>query len=285
MFNARAFLVLGRVSNLPTVWSNCLCAWFLGGGGEIPLLLVLLIGLSLIYLGGMYLNDYCDAQWDREFRSERPIPSGQVRRSTVLVAVVLFFVAGLGCLLWSGWRTLPGGVGLILLIVLYNLIHKRTALSVVLMAACRTAIYFVVGAVSMEGVNPGIWIAGILMFFYVLGITGLARGESKPGSTSSLSFVALGMPVLAIAFLGIPKPGLHLLTIGLLVVWMVYVFRRAVVEVNFIAGKTIGPLLAGICLVDLAILGSLGMVSVTAGTGIMVFFIAALLSQRIIPAS
>ena len=29
-----ALLVLGRASNLPTVWSNCFAGWFLGGGGE-----------------------------------------------------------------------------------------------------------------------------------------------------------------------------------------------------------------------------------------------------------
>jgi hypothetical protein len=30
----RTLLVLGRVSNLPTVWSNCLAGWWLGGGGN-----------------------------------------------------------------------------------------------------------------------------------------------------------------------------------------------------------------------------------------------------------
>ena len=29
---ARAWLVLSRGSNLPTVWSNCLAGWWLGGG-------------------------------------------------------------------------------------------------------------------------------------------------------------------------------------------------------------------------------------------------------------
>ena len=28
----RALLVLGRVSNLPTIWSNCLCGWLIGVG-------------------------------------------------------------------------------------------------------------------------------------------------------------------------------------------------------------------------------------------------------------
>ena len=29
-----ALLILGRVSNLPTVWWNCFAGWLLGGGGS-----------------------------------------------------------------------------------------------------------------------------------------------------------------------------------------------------------------------------------------------------------
>src|SRR5213594_1545943 len=31
----RTLLILGRASNVPTVWSNCLAGWLLGGGGSI----------------------------------------------------------------------------------------------------------------------------------------------------------------------------------------------------------------------------------------------------------
>ena len=283
--NPRAYLVLGRVSNISTLWSNCLCAWLLGGGGEFPLFLASVLGLSLIYLGGMYLNDYCDADWDLEFRSERPIPSGQVNRGTVLAAVVFFIVAGSGCLLWSGWQTLPAGAVLLLLIVLYNHVHKRTALGVPLMAGCRMAVYWVVGAVSLQGVTPEIGLAGILMFFYVLGITWLARGESKPGTTSPLALVSLAAPVLAIALLGMQNPGFQLLVVAMAAGWMLYVFRGAMAYGRLKIGKTIGPLLAGICWVDLAILGSLGYASVEVGLGFVSFFLLALAAQRFIPAS
>lgn len=233
----------------------------------------------------MYLNDFCDADWDREFRSERPIPSGQVSRAAVLVAVVLFFVAGSGCLLWSGWQTLPAGASLLLLIVLYNHLHKGTALAVLLMAACRMAVYWVVGAVSMEGVNPEIGLAGILMFFHVMGITWLARGEAKPGPTSHLAFISLGASVMAMALLGIQDPGYHLLTVAMVAGWMFHVFRGAMVDGHLKVGKTIGPLLAGICWVDLAILGSLGYASIAVGAGYAALFLMALTAQRFIPAS
>ena len=36
MAKLRTLLVLGRVSNLPTVWSNCFAGWLLAGGGLWP---------------------------------------------------------------------------------------------------------------------------------------------------------------------------------------------------------------------------------------------------------
>ena len=64
----RALLVLGRVSNLPTVWSNCLAGWLLGGGGEWGGFCWLCLGATALYVGGMYLNDAFDAEFDRVFR-------------------------------------------------------------------------------------------------------------------------------------------------------------------------------------------------------------------------
>src|SRR5258706_9705876 len=71
-------LVLGRVSNLPTVWSNCLAGWWLSGGGNYWKLPLLLLGMSALYTGGMFLNDAFDADFDRQRRPSRPIPSGKI---------------------------------------------------------------------------------------------------------------------------------------------------------------------------------------------------------------
>ncbi len=79
----QTLLVLGRVSNLPTVWSNCLAGWLLGGGGHGLDFLILLLGASLLYVGGMFLNDAFDQEFDRVSRRERPIPSGQIDAAEV----------------------------------------------------------------------------------------------------------------------------------------------------------------------------------------------------------
>src|SRR5262245_9789381 len=98
----RSLLVLGRVSNLPTVWSNCMAGWWLAGGGSLWSLLLLGCGGTCLYLGGMYLNDAFDAQFDLQHRPERPIPSRSIQSETVWVLGFSWLGLGLGCLLLFG---------------------------------------------------------------------------------------------------------------------------------------------------------------------------------------
>ena len=68
---------LGRVSNLPTVWSNVLGAMSLAAM-TVPIreAAFTALAMSLLYVGGMYLNDAFDRDIDARERPERPIPSG-----------------------------------------------------------------------------------------------------------------------------------------------------------------------------------------------------------------
>src|SRR6266850_970558 len=73
------YLRLGRISNLPTVWTNVLAGTLLTSQPLDSLALgILLPCLSLFYVGGMYLNDAFDRGIDARERPERPIPSGLV---------------------------------------------------------------------------------------------------------------------------------------------------------------------------------------------------------------
>ena len=58
-------MILGRVSNLPTVWSNCLAGWWLGGDHHSDRLPFVLIGATFLYIAGMFLNDAFDVNFDR----------------------------------------------------------------------------------------------------------------------------------------------------------------------------------------------------------------------------
>ena len=95
----RTLLDLGRVSNLPTVWTNVLAGAVLSGGAlHLPLLGGLALGGSLLYVGGMFLNDAFDRGVDARMRPERPIPSGRATAAQVfgigfgLVAAGVAFV-------------------------------------------------------------------------------------------------------------------------------------------------------------------------------------------------
>ena len=69
----RTLLVLARISNVPTVWSNCFAASLLAGGTSGSRLALLCLGATLLYTGGMFLNDAVDQVFDRQYRPERPI--------------------------------------------------------------------------------------------------------------------------------------------------------------------------------------------------------------------
>src|SRR5258706_13541584 len=94
MSKLRALLVLGRVSNLPTVWSNCLAAWLLGGDGGWSMLVWICAAATLVYSGGMYLNDAFDVEFDRAYRRERPIPSGAISPGAVWAVGGMMLAAG-----------------------------------------------------------------------------------------------------------------------------------------------------------------------------------------------
>ena len=181
-------LVLGRVSNLPTVWSNCLAAWLLTSGlrpgtTAWPTLLLLVAGCSALYLGGMYLNDAFDVAFDTLHRPERPIPSGKISRRAVALSGCALLAAGVTLLaqLCGGWAWALAG-----LILLYNAIHKRTAAGLLVMAGCRALIYPLVGAAGASGGSPSLpamlWVASGCMALWVLVLSLLARGNSRYSS-------------------------------------------------------------------------------------------------------
>ncbi|MEI9961241.1 MAG: UbiA family prenyltransferase [Limisphaerales bacterium] len=59
------------------------CGWWLSGGGNYWKLPFLFIGVSALYTGGMFLNDAFDADFDRQRRASRPIPSGAISVESV----------------------------------------------------------------------------------------------------------------------------------------------------------------------------------------------------------
>jgi 4-hydroxybenzoate polyprenyltransferase len=178
------FLRLGRVSNLPTVWTNVAAGMALAGARVLPgvLLALLALAASLLYVGGMYLNDAFDAHWDAVHRPERPIPAGDVRAATVFVAG--FAMLGTGVLLVAvatggAGRPLIAALGLAALIVLYDVSHKGNPLAPVIMALCRVTVYVLAALALTPPPLPGVFYLGAgALLLYLVFLSTLARKET-----------------------------------------------------------------------------------------------------------
>lgn len=182
----RTALALGRVSNLPTVWTNALAGVVLAGGVLDLRFPLLLLAMSGFYVGGMYLNDAFDRKIDARERPERPIPSGEV--SARLVFAIGFGLMALGILLliWIGygfaggtafWPVL-GGLGLAGAIVLYDAWHKGNPLSPVLMGLCRVLVYLTAGLAVVAALPLTLALGAGALLCHLIGLTYVAKQET-----------------------------------------------------------------------------------------------------------
>jgi 4-hydroxybenzoate polyprenyltransferase len=281
----RTLLVLGRVSNLPTVWSNCLAGWWLGGGGQVEKLPLLFVGATLLYVGGMYWNDAFDEEFDRQFRMERPIPAGAMSPQAVWRLGMLWLGIGALCLVCIGRTT--GTIGLILLscIVLYDALHKRISFAPFLMGLCRFCLYLAAASVGASGITGlSIW-CGLALAAYVIGLSYLARSESSP-KPARLRY-ALLIPLILPAGLaltinaGVLRESTAMLS-AIFALWIVRCLRPTFWSETRNIGRTVSGLLAGIVIVDW-----LAAVDVPRELAFVFLglFLAANVLQRVVPAT
>src|ERR1019366_10562826 len=176
----RALLALSRVSHLPTVWSNCLAGWWLGGGGNFAKLALRCRGVSALYTGGMFLNDAFDADFDRQRRAERPIPSGAISLPAVWRWGLGWLGLGALCLTAVGKTTGMLTLVLLLCIVIYDATHKVVTASPWLMGVCRFWVYVIAGSAGAAGGNGGPILWGGALALYLAGLGYLAPHPSSP---------------------------------------------------------------------------------------------------------
>jgi 4-hydroxybenzoate polyprenyltransferase len=196
---------LGRVSNLPTVWTNTVAAIVLAGAGVTSAATpALLISMTLFYLGGMYLNDAFDADIDARERPERPIPAGDIARSSVFCVGFFLLTGGLALLCLAAYQSpehtgvWPGVSGVILAgaIMFYNWHHKGNVLSPVVMGLCRLLIYVSVGFCFAVVLPLPLLIGAILLFSYLIGLTYVAKQENLGEVKNLWPLLFLAAPVI-----------------------------------------------------------------------------------------
>ncbi len=171
MISWRTALKLGRVSNLPTVWSNVIAATALAGGAAWHSIVVMALAMSALYIGGMYLNDAFDRNIDAKQRPSRPIPAGEA--PVGMVFAIGFGLLALGTIVFSmfGWQTAVGCLVLCGVIILYNWHHKGNPLSPLLMGLCRALVYIVTAAALGHAVAAPVLAGAFVLLLYVAGLT------------------------------------------------------------------------------------------------------------------
>ena len=272
-----SIFTLSRVSNLPTVWTNCLAAWTINQTlekivGQTPewhqpssfdwgAFGWLLLGASFVYAGGCILNDAFDQKFDQRYNPDRPIPSGQIKSSTVWIAGIMFLLIGGLSLLGLSTCSLPLVVCLIAAVLLYDWLHKKWIGSVWIMGSCRTFLWLVAASAGGQQISIPVWVGSLCVGGYVVGISLFARNESKKTENNFSSRIA-------ILLLFAPC----MLTLGLLILWnhldptrvfllnctglyLGWIIFRAIVIMKNSAlqgaiGKGVSIMLPGICALD-----------------------------------
>jgi 4-hydroxybenzoate polyprenyltransferase len=171
---------LGRVSNLPTVWTNVLAGAAFNGVVAPGVVVPVALATSLMYVAGMFLNDAFDRRWDAEHRPERPIPAGEVSARAVFLwgfGLLALGVAILALGPGEGRAALPG-LGLAALIVLYDVSHKRNPIAPLVMGACRVAVYVVAARAAAPAWGPPLFVGGAFLLSYLVMLTLVARQET-----------------------------------------------------------------------------------------------------------
>ncbi len=261
-------LKLGRVSNLPTVWSNVLTGIGLAGTATADLrLLLLVVSLSLFYTGGMFLNDAFDRGFDANARPERPIPSGQASAAQVHLFGFGMMVVGLVLLAWVGyryepltqWRPVAAGLALAGAIVFYNWHHKNNPLSPLVMGVCRMLVYLT-AALAVSAVVPARVIsAAVILLCYLIGLTYAAKNEHLGRLENIWPLAFLAVPLIYGIYLAMAQP-MVVLPLVALAAWVLYALsllrRRKPGDVP----RAVVSLIAGIAVLDAMLLTGAGAV-------------------------
>jgi hypothetical protein len=279
----RTLLVLGRVSNLPTVWSDCLAGWCLGGHGSVAALACVALAASFLYEGGMFLNDAFDAGFDRHHRRARPIPSGAISEREVWQWGFVWLALGLAAVVGLGLAALTWAAALCACILLYNAVHKWAPLAPVLMGLCRLCVYLLAATAAQRGVSGEVIWKGLALAAYIVGLSCLARKESSRVRINFWPSLLLLTPVIFAGLIDDGSSWMPAVVYALVLAgWSLWSLSRSLGQAEPNVGYTVARLLAGIVLVDVLAVASSGEPWIGC---FAVWFALALLLQRYIPAT
>jgi 4-hydroxybenzoate polyprenyltransferase len=175
----RGWLLLSRLSNLPTIATNVLASGAIAGGGRIAFAdwLPLAVAVSAIYVAGMVFNDVCDVEHDRRLQPNRPLVSGSVRIPAAVAGVIALSAAGFWVIAQASVESQGplAAIALVLAIAAYDVHHKENPWAPLLMGSCRGLVWIVVALALSGRVDAGVLAGATVMMIYVAGVTVAAR--------------------------------------------------------------------------------------------------------------
>ena len=259
--NLGTLLRLGRVSNLPTVWTNALAGAALAesalsGNGYGVSVLLTAIALTMFYEGGMWLNDAFDADIDARERANRPIPNGEISRKTVFVGGFLMLFVGCAISFYLGDMVLFAGLALATSIVLYDWLHKRTVLSPVIMGSTRFFSYLL-ATLAVGAIGEPLLFGALGLFAYIIGLTYAAKQEAYDRIGSVWPLAVLALPLIYLLWIGIDNPVVLIFLAGLVGV-VAYALKHLLRRARGDVPKAVVTLIAGVSLFDAGLIASTG---------------------------
>jgi 4-hydroxybenzoate polyprenyltransferase len=190
-------LRLGRISNVPTVWTNVLAGSVLAGGeARADRIALIMIAMTTFYVGGMYLNDFFDRAVDARERPGRPIHAGGIRAGTVSWIGFGLLATGIALMIPFGLVAATWGALLAAVIVLYDVWHKGNAFSPLVMGLCRALVYIGTGVAVSGSVSHAIIAGAIALASHVAGIAYAAKQESLDRVGNLWPLALLALPLL-----------------------------------------------------------------------------------------
>lgn len=215
----RDWAELVRLPNVFTVLSDTLAAAILVSGGQLPwpALVLLIVASTLVYWGGMILNDVVDLESDRLSRGHRPlvrgsispVVAGHIGNGMLLTAPIIVLLAtnlDRHQPLWMGAAFLLA-MALSLCVRVYDSALKSTPAGPLVMGLCRALNILMVGAAMLavspveSGLPRSLLIMSAGIGVYIVGITVFARreeGESQPvGLSLGLILEVAGLALIA----------------------------------------------------------------------------------------
>ncbi len=233
----RALLATARLPNIPSVVSNvwfgvALGAWQWGWDSDRSLFIkgaVLALCGVLLYLGGNFLNDWHDREWDAEKRPERALPRGLFSPLSYQLRAIRFMGLAVIIAYFISVRCSVVAAAIAGCVVVYTLWHKKAVWAVIPMGLCR-ALLIVMGFLAVEpellrsepvyrmrlvgtvAAAPTFWehyqpvivlaLHAAGLFFWIVGLSLNARYESMPNPPTGPRLLAKGLLCLPVFLMG-----------------------------------------------------------------------------------